>query len=196
MTAPPSRRQQTRSHNQDKLVAAARQVFATKGLRDASIQDIVEHSGLSRGTFYNYLGSKEAAFEAVAAQLVVEIADRISAVRRQATDARSFVVEPFRAMVAVLAQDAQTLSLVRLNGAEFRAVLTGPAHVGSLEADLKRDLDAAVRGELLPAHRTDWMAAAMVGATLEVVTRVSEDEEVESIGDFLGALFLSALQGL
>jgi AcrR family transcriptional regulator len=42
----------------DKLIAAARGVFHSKGYNTATIDDIVEAAGASRGTFYLYFHSK------------------------------------------------------------------------------------------------------------------------------------------
>lgn len=192
-----SRRERTRQLNQERLLAAARAVFARQELAAVTIRDIVRESGLSRGTFYNYLGTREAAFEAVAADLVADVAAAARRARAEAPDAQAFVVDPFRAMVAVLARDAETLALVTLNGRALREVVGGLGSTQGLEADLRADLDAAVTGGLLPAHRTDWMAAAMLGAALEVVTRLDGSEQgVEQAGAFLGELFFGALRGL
>ena len=69
-----------------------------------------------------------------------------------------------------------------------------------LEAELRTDLDTAVAAGLLPDHPTEWMAASMLGATLEVVTRLgstsASETRVNEAGAFLGALFLGALEGL
>ena len=196
MTYAHSRRAQTRHENEQRLLDAARHCFATVGLERTSIQDIVSRSGLSRGTFYNYLGSKEAAFEAVAAQIVAQVAEAVAAARLRATDTRSFIVGPFEALVRVLAQDAETLALVSLNGATLRTVLAGPGKVDSLESELRHDLQRAIAGGLLPEHNTTWMTAAMLGAALEVVTRIESEGDVDRAGAFLGELFLSALSGL
>ncbi|WP_416828842.1 TetR/AcrR family transcriptional regulator [Ectobacillus polymachus] len=41
------------------IITAATKLFSQKGYLATSIQDIVEHSGMSKGTFYNYFHSKE-----------------------------------------------------------------------------------------------------------------------------------------
>ena len=45
--------------NEETIINAAIELFIQKGVRNTSIQDIVENTGLARGTFYNYFKSKE-----------------------------------------------------------------------------------------------------------------------------------------
>jgi len=193
-----TRRQATRARNQAILLQASRQVFARQDFGAVTIRDIVRESGLSRGTFYNYLGSKEAAFEAVAADLVEQIRTAVAQARAHATDPESFIAEPFRALIRVLASDEQTLALVTRNGMALREVVGGLGPTEGLEAELRRDLDQAVEAGLLPPHPTEWMAAAMLGASLEVVARLqgstSDAQAVGRAGDFLAGMFLAALR--
>lgn len=55
------RRQRTR----DLLLDAAKDVFATKGFEGASLEEIAEAAGYSRGAIYKHFGSKEEMFLAV-----------------------------------------------------------------------------------------------------------------------------------
>lgn len=47
------------------ILAAALAVFAEKGYYRAGVADIIERTGVARGTFYLYFGSKRAVFDAV-----------------------------------------------------------------------------------------------------------------------------------
>lgn len=58
---PERRRQQTR----DVLVEAAAQVFAEKGIEGASLEEIAERAGYSRGAIYKNFGGKDELFLAV-----------------------------------------------------------------------------------------------------------------------------------
>lgn len=53
----------------DELLAAAQEVFWEKGYIDTRVADIVEHAGVSHGSFYTYFDSKEAVLWAIAANL-------------------------------------------------------------------------------------------------------------------------------
>ncbi|QFK70237.1 TetR/AcrR family transcriptional regulator [Pradoshia sp. D12] len=47
------------------VISHAKKLFIGKGYRNTSIQEIIEDSGISRGTFYNYFPSKSELFKAV-----------------------------------------------------------------------------------------------------------------------------------
>lgn len=42
----------------EKIIEVAKQLFRTKGYHDTAIQDILENSKISKGTFYNYFSTK------------------------------------------------------------------------------------------------------------------------------------------
>src|SRR6266550_2066403 len=63
------RREERKAENRAKLVAAARKVFAEKGLGAATARDIVRETDLASGTFYNYFADKEDAFRALMHEL-------------------------------------------------------------------------------------------------------------------------------
>ena len=63
------RREERKAQNRAKLLAAARKVFAEKGLGAATARDIVRETDLATGTFYNYFDSKEEVFLALIEEL-------------------------------------------------------------------------------------------------------------------------------
>src|ERR671929_371802 len=73
------RREELKAANRAKLLAAARTVFARKGLGAATARDIVRETDLATGTFYNYFRDKEDAFQA----LLEESSERARAAVRQ-----------------------------------------------------------------------------------------------------------------
>jgi len=50
------------------VVDHARALFLEKGIQMTSIQDIIERSGISKGTFYNYFSSKNECVTAILQQ--------------------------------------------------------------------------------------------------------------------------------
>jgi AcrR family transcriptional regulator len=54
------------------LIAAAQQLFYTKGYERTSVSDIVKAVGVAQGTFYYYFDSKQAILEAVVAELIAQ----------------------------------------------------------------------------------------------------------------------------
>jgi AcrR family transcriptional regulator len=61
------------------LVKAAAAVFAEKGVSATSVDDIVRAAGVAKGTFYLYFTTRDDVVNAVAAQMVEGVADRIEA---------------------------------------------------------------------------------------------------------------------
>lgn len=70
-----------------RILDSARAVFAEKGFVDGTIDDIVVHCEVSRGTFYYYFKNKEDVFETLVRTSVVEL--------RQQTTIRSLSSDPF-----------------------------------------------------------------------------------------------------
>ncbi len=52
----------TRVERRQQILASAREVFARRGYHQATIDDIVAHAGLARGTYYLYFEDKRAVF--------------------------------------------------------------------------------------------------------------------------------------
>ncbi|MEY2771201.1 MAG: hypothetical protein RIQ38_1620 [Pseudomonadota bacterium] len=76
------RREQTRR----KLLAAAMQVFATKGTDAPLIDDFIAAAGVARGTFYNYFNTTQELLDAVTSELSDAILAEIDKVVLQIPD--------------------------------------------------------------------------------------------------------------
>ncbi|MFP3340850.1 TetR/AcrR family transcriptional regulator, partial [Micrococcus sp. SIMBA_131] len=48
----------TMNDRKQHVIKMAHQLFIERGFQSTSIQDILEYSGISKGTFYNYFSSK------------------------------------------------------------------------------------------------------------------------------------------
>ena len=59
------RRERERQQRIDLIMDAALEVFAEKGLKNATMDDVAEKAELSKGTIYNYFKSKEHLFFAI-----------------------------------------------------------------------------------------------------------------------------------
>src|SRR5262245_37017611 len=83
------RREELKAQNREKLLAAARKVFAEKGVGEATARDIVRETDLASGTFYNYFQDKTDVFRA----LITELADKARDVVREQRRAPGRTVE-------------------------------------------------------------------------------------------------------
>jgi hypothetical protein len=130
-------------------------------------------------------------------EIAVGARARVKAARAAATTLEAFVADGFRAYFAFLAQDPQTVSLMRRNAGTIRTMFDEPA-LGAGIAELRADLDAGIAAGALPAHDSGLMAAAMVGAAVEVGLEMvaREPVDVERCAAFVTSVFVGAFEHL
>ncbi|HST56839.1 MAG TPA: TetR/AcrR family transcriptional regulator [Solirubrobacteraceae bacterium] len=193
--APAGRREQVKLANRAAILAAARDVFAEQGYGAAGIRDIVRRTDLAAGTFYNYFPDKESVFRAIVEQIAEEIIVRVRAARRRARTLEQFVEGGFRAYFEFVSEDRATLQLMRRNAGAIRTFFDEPA-IGAGTEQLRADLRAAVADGLAPAHDSEYMAAAMVGAAVELALVMVERDppDVEGATSMATGLFLAGLE--
>ena len=69
----------------ERLIAVARELFASHGYQETSVQEVLDRSGVSRGALYHHFHSKQALFEAVLEEVERELADAIIRTSADAT---------------------------------------------------------------------------------------------------------------
>jgi len=193
----PGRRAATKAANRAAIIAAAREVFAEMGYGGASVRDVVRRTELASGTFYNYFPDKESLFRAVLEESAVEVRGRVQVARRQARSLEEFVAAGYREYFGFLASDPQAFELMRRNSGTIRAMFDEPifgAGVDELEADLRAAIDAGI----VPQLDAEYMAAAMVGAALEVGVAMvrREPPDVEGATRFATSVLLGGIERL
>jgi AcrR family transcriptional regulator len=189
------KRERTKAANREAILVAARGVFSDIGYGATSVRDIVRGTDLATGTFYNYFPDKESVLRALVDEIAVEARARVRAARTAATTVEGFVAEGFRAYFEFLVEDPATVALMRRNAGTIRTMFDEPALGAGIE-ELRADLEAAVAAGRLPPHDEDLMAAAMVGAAVEVGLRMVEREplDVERAVTLVTNVFLGAFE--
>jgi AcrR family transcriptional regulator len=71
------------------ILAAARKIFATKGFRDATVDDIAAEAGIAKGTVYLYYPSKKEMYLASLKQGLEELRQRTGAAMQAAAGAQA-----------------------------------------------------------------------------------------------------------
>ena len=170
-----SKREASKQANRAAILEAARGVFADIGFGAATVRDIVRGTDLATGTFYNYFPDKESVLRALLEESAGQARERVRAARRQATTLDEFVREGFRAYFTYLLEDRQTSELLRRNAGTIRVMFDEPSLVAGTE-ELAEDLRAAIADGLMADHDAEYMAAAMVGAALEIGARMLDSE--------------------
>jgi AcrR family transcriptional regulator len=198
MSATTGKRQRTKLANREAILRAAVDVFGQIGYGAATVRDIVRRTDLATGTFYNYFPDTESVLRALVDELARDARVRVHEARMAATDSiEGFVSAGFRAYFEWLAEDRRRVALVRRNAGTLRTMFDQPT-IGAGTYELEADLRAAVASGALPPHDADLMAAAMVGAALEVGTRLVERDppDVEAAVAFVTDVFLGAFDRL
>ena len=197
VAAETGRRAATKAANRAAIVAAARAVFAEMGYGGATVRDVVRRTALASGTFYNYFADKESLFRAVLEESAEEVRARVRTARRQATSLEEFVAAGYREYFGFLASDPEAFELMRRNSGTIRAMFDEPIFGAGVE-ELEADLRAAISAGIVPPLDAQYMAAAMVGAALEVrVTMVRrEPPDVEGATRFATDVVLGGIERL
>jgi AcrR family transcriptional regulator len=191
------RRAATKVANRAAIIAAARAVFAERGYGSATVRDVIRRTNLASGTFYNYFPDKESLFRAVVEESATKVRARVQAARRQAGSLEEFVAAGYHEYFDFLASDPEAFQLMRRNSGTIRAMFDEPIFGAGIE-ELAADLRTAMRIGIVPRVDPDYMAAAMVGAALEVgVVMVKRDPpDVDGATRFAARVFLGGIERL
>jgi AcrR family transcriptional regulator len=192
------RREERKAHNREKLLSAARRVFAEKGLGEATARDIVRGTDLATGTFYNYFDSKEDAFRALLEELSEKARSAVSAQRRRpGTSFEERIHGAYRAYFELAVEDAELFAVFRRNA----GVIAMMPEEGLFEAGIEElfaDLvDWAGEGSI-PRVDFDYLATAMVGTGFQVATHLVDRDppDVEGAARFCTQLFIGGIPAL
>jgi AcrR family transcriptional regulator len=189
------KREATKQANRAAILGAAREVFGEIGFGAATVRDIVRRTDLATGTFYNYFPDKESVLVALVEESAGEARTRVRAARREARTLDAFVRDGFRAYFDYLLEDRAMSELLRRNAGTIRAMFDEPSLVAGTE-ELAEDLRTAVAAGLVPDHDVEYVAAAMVGAALEVGTRMldSPRPDPDRATRALSSVFIAGLR--
>jgi AcrR family transcriptional regulator len=192
------RRKELRAQNRAKLLAAARKVFAEKGLGEATARDIVRETDLASGTFYNYFDDKNDVFRALIAELADKARDVVRAQRR--TPGRSVeqrVEGAYRAYFELVVEERELFEVLRRN-AGLVGVVTDDEIFEAAVRELFADLTDWVAAGDLPPLDLDYLATAMVGTGFQVATHLLDRDpaDVEAATAFCTRLFMGGIPAL
>jgi AcrR family transcriptional regulator len=191
------RRAATKAANRAAIIAAARAAFSEMGYGEATVREVIRRTGLASGTFYNYFPDKESLFRAVLEEFSGLIRARVRAARQEAGSLEEFVASGYREYFGFLASEPEAFQLMRRNSGTIRAMFDEPIFGAGVD-DLAADLRTAMRLGLVPRLDAEYMAAAMVGAALEVSVAMirREPPDVEGATSFATSVFLGGIERL
>lgn len=153
-----------------RLLASARQAFATQGYAHTSMDDFTARAGLTRGALYHHFGDKKGLLAAVVAQLDREMDERLQQISDQADNPWDGFCERCRAYLC-MAQDPEIQRIVLQDapavlgenvGAQqqciesLRGLLEGLMQAGVIEQAPSLALARLVNGSLVDTAQ--WIA--------------------------------------
>ncbi len=174
--------------DRESAVETVMQEIWREGFERASVKALSERLGITRSSFYNAFGSREALFEKVLERYFDQSPDRPLREAGPQTPIRPLLTSVFREICRARAGDDQARGCLVVNGVADRcrgdmvvdhlASLLAEALLGSL-ARIRQLLDwAQARGEIAPGADTEALALAVQNllAGLSVVSKVERNE--------------------
>jgi AcrR family transcriptional regulator len=157
----------------ERLLAAARRLFGERGYEATSIESVLEASDVARGALYHHFQSKAELFDAVLADVLVEIAERSAAAAAASKDPLEGLRAGSHAWLAMALDPAiQRIALLdpttAVGWARWRE--QDQAHsLGGLRATLLRLTDEG----RVPASQAELLAHVLLAALNEAALFVA-----------------------
>jgi AcrR family transcriptional regulator len=195
-----ARRAQQKQENRDKLVSAARKVFAEKGLAAATARDIVRETDLASGTFYNYFDDKEDAFRAVFEEWLEQARIAARAKRLQAgIGLEQRIYDSYRAYFELVVADPQMFEVLRRN-ADAIAMLGSEDLFAAAVREFIEDMEQWVAEGQLPTEIDPWLphiARSLAGGAFQIAAHMADEgaSDVDATARFCTGVMLHGLRG-
>jgi AcrR family transcriptional regulator len=167
MRSKTGKRDQNKRANRAAILDAARAVFLEQGYEAVTIRDVIRHTELASGTFYNYFKTKEDLLRALVEAHVQDLTAELQRVRGAARSLDEFVHGAYLAAFTRVAQDPVLYHLMMRNEAAVRS-LYAEGVMGVSTHALRDDIEDAIRRGIMPPLDASYLAAALFGAGYEM----------------------------
>jgi AcrR family transcriptional regulator len=170
-----NRFERRRLRSRTSLIDAAIELFQEKGLRETKLEEICERADIAPRTFFNHFETREHLYQAIAAQRVEQLVERLDALRIDPRPLARRLNELFAAIGAHLAERplyrelvGEMLHLRDYGGEAGRSRLLR-------QATLRFVRDGVKRGEVARRHRPEVLADLLLGALTIALSNWSAD---------------------
>ena len=194
-----TRRTEQKRENRAKLLAAARRVFAQKGLGAATARDIVRETDLATGTFYNYFGDKEEAFRAVLEDFTAQASARAGELRREpGVGLEERIYNSYCSYFELVATDPEMFEILRRDA--YAVAMVGADVFDQAVREFVEDMSAWVaEGELSPEIQP-WLfyvARSLAGGAFQIAAHMADGgvSDVDATARFCTRLMLDGIRG-
>lgn len=180
------------------LIAASRPLFAQRGYAGVGTEEIARAAGVTRGALYHHFDGKRELFEAVYAQIEVELAERIAAGALEANASSPLAAMRAGAeMFLQVSTEPEAQRIVLLDGPSvlgwdrWREIATEHG-LGLIEATLQAAIEAGEIG----SQPVRPLAHVLMGALDEAAMLVARAEDAEKMRAEVGQTLAALLDGL
>ena len=177
-----------------RLVAAARQAFATQGYAAASMDDLTAEAGLTRGALYHNFGDKKGLLQAVIDQIDAEMLVRMRAAGEGLPPWDAFVAEGVAYIEMSLEPEIQRIMLL-----DGPAVLGDPSRWPNQTACLRTTtqmIQTLIDDEIVKPMNAEAAAHLVNGAALNAALWVAAADEPERVFESAVDAFRHLVGGL
>ncbi len=188
------RREQKKINNRKAILEAGLEVFSSIGYERATINDIVNESGLSVGTFYNHCGDKDTIFSELLTGFLMKVRTTLNNARQNATSLETFVKGAFLVYGELITQYPKMQLMISKNAPEFKRVIAEKKELTEIIDDLSRDMEQAVESGIVPKFPVSMMTAAMIAAGIDIFSMSDEEFSAQERAEFLGNLFVGGIE--
>ena len=189
------KRTATKLQNRAAIEAAAWDIFCTIGMDAANIREIVNRSGVSPGTFYNYFRTKEAIFEVLSQNLLERIRSETHAERAKATSAEELLYLGYQSYLNLVQSIDGALDFIDRNQHHIRSQLYPSPAISGLAADLAQDLRRFVPSPAMSRQDRLLASSIIIAAGAEAVFQLRGKPRMstKSLGKFLTNFMMRGL---
>lgn len=155
-----------------RLIASARQAFATQGYANTSMDDFTARAGLTRGALYHHFGDKKGLLAAVVAEIDAEMDARLQGISDQAQEPWSGFCERCRAYLR-MAQDGEIQRIVLQDAP---AVLGDTGSQQQCVESLRQLLEAMMQAGVIAQAPSVALAQLINGSLVNTALWIARDE--------------------
>lgn len=176
------------------LIAAAVRVFMEKGFHDTTVRDIGRAAGMTQGSIYNYVESKDDILYLVCDQIVTEYQDEARKALENSPDPIVRVQSAVRAVAGVMYRHQEEILLIyqdshMLDGKSRQVILARVSEfIGMFESiliDAARELGIPLKHPHYAANVLTFLPTMIALRRWSLKDEMTSTEIIEAMVDFL-----------
>lgn len=192
-------REKKKRESRKLIIRSAEALFIEKGVESTTIADIIERTGLARGTFYNYFQKKDEIWRYLLMKVLQKTNEMASLRVEQTFNREEFVFQSFLSFLKVVMTNDTTTALIVRNQVALRAALFSGEDSLAITKVLEQNFRASGYFDHLAEEEMKLFVFSVIGATLEVVVQRHIQKLTatpESLASFLTSLFLNGVRNV